>query len=158
MLSLQDDGSALCDGLTRREWLRLGAIGFGGLSLPTLLANRACATRSGSFGRARSVIICGLTGGAPQHETWDPKPTAPAEVRGEFGVISSRTPGLQVGELMPRTSRLTDKIAVLRAVVTNDNAHSFFEFLQLKSIDLVLVYYQSLVYCRHMIIFFMKFH
>jgi hypothetical protein len=60
----------------------------------------------------------------PQHETWDPKPDAPAEVRGEFGVIQSRTPGLLVGELMPRTAQLTDRIAVLRAVVTNDNAHS----------------------------------
>ena len=65
-----------------------------------------------------------LGGGPPQHETWDPKPQAPEEVRGAFGAIATKTPGLFVGELMPRTAQLTDKIAVLRAMVTNDNAHS----------------------------------
>jgi hypothetical protein len=70
------------------------------------------------------VIVVGLFGGPPQHETWDPKPDAPAEIRGAFGSIATATPGLRVGELMPRTARLTDRIAVLRAVSTNDNAHS----------------------------------
>jgi hypothetical protein len=70
------------------------------------------------------VIVFGLLGGPPQHETWDPKPDAPAEVRGSFKPISTRTTGLRVCELMPRTARLTDRIAVLRAVSTNDNAHS----------------------------------
>lgn len=70
------------------------------------------------------MIVFGLVGGPPQHETWDPKPDAPAEIRGAFGRIATRTPGLFIGELMPRTAQLTDKIAVLRAVVTNDNAHS----------------------------------
>ena len=125
MLSLHDDGTRLCDGLTRREMLRVGGIGLGGLSLGSLLAARqSVANNRGSFGRAKSVILFGLTGGAPQHETWDSKPDAPAEIRGDFGVIHSRTPGLLVGELMPRTARWTEKIAVLRAVVTGDNAHS----------------------------------
>jgi hypothetical protein len=75
-------------------------------------------------GKAKAVILFGLIGGPPQHETWDPKPDAPAEIRGQFGVIATKTPGLRVGELMPRTAQLTDRIAVLRAVVTNDNAHS----------------------------------
>ncbi|MFM8272348.1 MAG: DUF1501 domain-containing protein, partial [Gemmata sp.] len=107
----------------RREWLRAGAIGLGGLSLPQLLAARAGAAPD-KRPRAKSVIIFGLTGGPPQHDTWDPKPDAPPEVRGPFGTIQSRTVGLRVGELMPLTAALTDKIAVLRAVVTNDNAHS----------------------------------
>ncbi|MFO0876049.1 MAG: DUF1501 domain-containing protein [Gemmataceae bacterium] len=123
MLRILDPGRTFCDGITRREWLRLGGIGLGGLTLDQLLATRAQAAPA-RRGRARSVIVFGLVGGPPQHETWDPKPLAPAEIRGQFGTIATRTPGLRVGELMPRTARLTDKIAVLRAVATNDNAHS----------------------------------
>lgn len=81
-------------------------------------------TRGSGFGNAKSVIVIFLNGGPPQHETWDPKPDAPVEIRGGFGTIASRTPGMSVGELMPMTSLLTDRIAVLRAMVTNDNAHS----------------------------------
>jgi len=127
MLRIMDGGYSLCDGLTRRDWLRVGSIGLGGLTLPALCAERArgnTGAGTGGRGKARSVIIFGLTGGPPQHETWDPKPLAPVEIRGAFNPIATRTPGLFVGELMPRTAQLTDKIAVLRAVVTNDNAHS----------------------------------
>ncbi len=129
MLRVLDQGYPLCDGTTRREWLRIGGIGLGGLSLAGLCAQRAraaesAAVASGSFGKAKAVIIFGLLGGPPQHETWDPKPHAPAEVRGEFGVIPTKTPGLMVGELMPQTAAWTHKMAVLRAIVTNDNAHS----------------------------------
>jgi hypothetical protein len=74
--------------------------------------------------RAKSVILLFNGGGIPHHETWDPKPDAPREVRGEFGTIASRTPGLLVGELMPKTAVLTDKIAVIRTMVTGDNSHS----------------------------------
>ncbi len=63
-------------------------------------------------------------GGIPQHETWDPKPEAPREVRGDFAAIATRTPGLLAGELMPKTAQLTDKIAVIRTMVTGDNSHS----------------------------------
>lgn len=74
--------------------------------------------------RARSVIVLFNSGGIPHHETWDPKPEAPLDVCGPFGFIRSRVPGLIVGELMPRTAQLTDKIAVIRTMVTGDNAHS----------------------------------
>lgn len=127
MLSISEHGQPTIGGLNRREAMRVGGIGMGGLTLPGLLASRAQADDTSfeaSFGKAKSVILFNLTGGAPQHETWDPKPDAPANIRGEFEVIASRTPGLFVGELMPQTAQLTDQIAVLRAVVTNDNAHS----------------------------------
>ncbi len=127
MLRIFDQGQRLCDGLTRREWMRIGGLGLGGLTLQSLLASQAASATgntSASFGKAKSVILFGLVGGPPQHETWDPKPDAPQEVRGEFGAIDSKTAGLRVGELMPLTAKLTDKIAVLRAVVTGDNAHS----------------------------------
>ena len=115
---------------SRREWLRVGGTGLGGLSLPVLVAaspitSHAAPSDTGrAFGKAKSAIIIFLGGGPPQHETWDPKPEAPAEIRGGFGTIATQTPGLSVGELMPLTARLTDKIAVMRAMVTNDNAHS----------------------------------
>jgi Protein of unknown function (DUF1501) len=131
MFQIHDHNRLLCDGLTRREWLRIGGTALGGLSLADLLAGRTMASAGGRtgqpsarLGKAKSVIVVGLLGGPPQHDTWDPKPKAPVEVRGPYGIIPTRTPGLFVGELMPRTAQLTDKIAVLRAVSTNDNAHS----------------------------------
>jgi hypothetical protein len=102
--------------------MRIGGVALSGLTLAGL--GRAGESRPARKGKARSVIVFGLIGGPPQHETWDPKPDAPAEVRGAFGTIATATPGLRVGELMPRVARLTDRIAVLRAVSTNDNAHS----------------------------------
>ncbi len=133
MLSLSQRGPTLCDGLTRREWLRLGGLGTFGLGLDHLLAAQSAradaitniaADTASSFGKAKACIVLFLLGGPPQHETWDPKPEAPAEIRGDFAPIASATPGLQVGELMPLTSRLTNHIAVLRAMATDDNAHS----------------------------------
>src|SRR4051794_24705808 len=115
MLRIQDQGTPLCDGLTRREWLRVGGLGLGGLTLPTLLrarhaqANPSPAARPA---RAKSCILLFFLGGPPQQETWDPKPAAPAEMRGDLRPISSAVPGLQVGELMPKTARLMDKICV----------------------------------------------
>lgn len=133
MLSLLARGPCLCDGLSRREWLRVGGLGAMGLSLSQLNEARASQTsaeksesapRGAGFGRAKSCIVLFMLGGPPQHETWDPKPEAPQEVRGDFGTIQTATPGLRVGELMPRTAGLTDRIAILRAMATDDNAHS----------------------------------
>jgi len=124
MLQLVTPARNAADSFSRREWMRVGAIGLGGLTLPQLLSQRALATPKTKTGKAKSVIIFGLLGGPAQYDTWDPKPDAPLEVRGPFGTIQTRTPGFRVGELMPLTAGLTDKLAVLRAVVTNDNAHS----------------------------------
>jgi len=110
MLSIQD--------LSRREWLRAGGLSAAGLTLPL---HRAAAAPAGP---ARACIFLFLGGGPPQHETWDPKPDAPAEIRGEFQPIASSVPGLRVGELMPRTAARAHQVCVLRAVSTNDNAHS----------------------------------
>lgn len=114
----------------RRNALSAGGLSALGLSLPQFLHARAAgresarpATTSGG-GRARSVILFWLLGGPPQHETWDPKPEAPAGIRGEYGAIDTVVPGIRIGELMPLTAQHTDKLAVLRAVVTHDQAHS----------------------------------
>lgn len=130
MFSFLHQSGPLCDGYSRREWLRIGGLGLGGLSLPhlrTLQAeslNHPSTSYSSSFGKAKSCIVLFMLGGPPQHETWDPKPDAPSEIRGDLRSIASATPGLRVGELMPLTARLTKKIAVLRAMATDDNAHS----------------------------------
>lgn len=120
MLSVLDSPTRLCDGLDRREWLRVGAAC--GVSLPMLLQHRGAAANP--VGRAKACIQLFLLGAPPQQETWDPKPDSPAEARGDLKPIQSAVPGMLVGELMPKTAKLTNKIAVLRAVSTNDNAHS----------------------------------
>ena len=132
MLVVPAVSTPLCTGSSRREALRVGGLSALGLSLPGLMAsvaraqpNRALPSdQSPGFGRAKSVILVWLLGGPPQHETWDPKPGAPREIRGEFGQIESVVPGIHVGELMPKTALHTDKLSVLRAVVTKDQAHS----------------------------------
>jgi hypothetical protein len=106
-----------CDGLSRRELLRVGGLSALGLSLPQLLA----APRQG---RAKSCIVLFLMGGPPQHSTWDPKPDAPPEVRGEFGPIATNVPGVRIASLLPRLAKHTDRLCILRGVATDDNAHS----------------------------------
>lgn len=122
MLNLVDHGLRLCDGLSRRQLLRVGSIGLGGMTLPKLLSAQPSAANIRP--RAKSVIVLFHSGGLPQHETWDPKPDAPREVRGEFGAIQTSTPGLLAGELMPKMAALAGKLAVIRAMVTGDSAHS----------------------------------
>jgi uncharacterized protein (DUF1501 family) len=123
MLTLRAAGPRLCDGLMRRDVIRAGGLAAFGLSLPHLLRAEAAGADSPG-GRAKSCIILFLMGGPPQHSTWDPKPEAPPEVRGEIGPIATSVPGLMFGELMPRLATQAHKLAVLRAMHTGDNAHS----------------------------------
>lgn len=109
---------------SRRSALTAGAFaGFSAAHLQQLQA-ASSGVDTAPPQKAKSVILLWLTGGVPQHDTWDPKPEGPTPARSEFGAIATRTPGLYVGGLMPRTAALTDRIAVLRAMVTGDNAHS----------------------------------
>ena len=111
---------------SRRRWLA-GGLGFSAWAAGALgSAGRTLSTtaRPTLPVKAKSVIVLFHSGGLPQHDTWDPKPEAPAEIRSPFGAIDTRTPGLRVGALMPQTARLTDKIAVIRTMVTGDNSHS----------------------------------
>src|SRR4051794_10665129 len=125
MLRFLGPRTRLCDGLNRREILRVGGLGLlgSGLDLASLMAAPAHASGP-SAGRAKSCIVLFLMGGPPQHSTWDPKPDAPAEVRGEFGPTDTRVPGLRVCSLLPRLAGHADKLCLLRAVSTGDNAHS----------------------------------
>ncbi|HBI44849.1 MAG TPA: DUF1501 domain-containing protein [Planctomycetales bacterium] len=125
MLSFRGRAARLCDGSTRREFLRVGGLSALGLSLPGLLSGRTVTpSRSLGAGKAKSCIILFLMGGPPQHSTWDPKPDAPADIRGEFGPTDTNIPGVRVCSLLPRLARQADKLCLLRAVSTGDNAHS----------------------------------
>jgi hypothetical protein len=127
MFALHDRPTQLCDAISRRELLRAGGLSTLGLSLPTLLQTHA---RGGSnprlgntFGRAKNVIFLWLQGGPPQHETFDPKPDAPAEIRGEFKPIATNVPGIQICELLPRTAAIADKLAIVRSLCTHSDLH-----------------------------------
>jgi len=127
MLSIRGPGARLCDRVSRRAVLQAGSLGLASLSLPQLLAAEQKALSVGEHERsskAKSCILLFLMGGPPQHSTWDPKPEAPAEVRGEIGPVRTNVPGMEFGELMPQLAARADKLCVLRAVSTDDNAHS----------------------------------
>lgn len=125
MFSIHDQPVRLCDRISRRELLRVGGLSTLGLSLPTLLTAKEHGdlSASSSFGRAKNVIFLWLQGGPPQHETFDPKPDAPAEVRGEFRPIQTNIPGIHFSELLPRTAARADKLAVVRSICTHSDLH-----------------------------------
>lgn len=108
--------------LSRREMLSIGGAAGLGLTLPNLLQLRA-EESSGTFGSAKSVIFIFLHGGHPQHETWDPKPAAPSDVRGEFGEIDTNLPGYQVSELLPQCAKLADRLAIVRSMAHDNTNH-----------------------------------
>jgi uncharacterized protein (DUF1501 family) len=112
-----------CDGSTRREFLRIGALTLGGLTLRQLLQARAAAAQTGQPVRRTSVILLFLDGGAPQHETFDPKPDAPREYRSLFGTIPTRLPGIRFGSHFPRLAQLADRMTVLRTLTHGDGDH-----------------------------------
>jgi hypothetical protein len=104
----------------RRDLLRAGAVGLAGLSLADLEALPAAPAR----GRPKSVIYIFLSGGLSQHESFDPKPDAPDNVRGEFGPIRTRTPGVLVSEHLPRLAARSNKWGLVRSLSHGSNDHS----------------------------------
>ncbi len=113
-------------GTNRREFLRLGGLAVGGLSLPRLLAS---AVEPGGKRKAKSCLLIFMEGGPSHLELWDLKPDAPVEVRGEFKPIRSSVPGITVGELLPKTATLMHHFAQVRSVrhgITDHNAGSYY--------------------------------
>jgi hypothetical protein len=131
MFAIPGRPAVTCEGVTRREWLRIGGLaGIGGaaLGLSELMAGRAVAadgTRRGEgFGRAKNCIVVFLFGAPAHQDTWDLKPSAPAEIRGEFQPISTSVPGIQVCEHMPLLARQAHRYLQIRSVTHPDNTHT----------------------------------
>jgi hypothetical protein len=120
MLSIQGIPGKLCDGPSRRELLTVGSLSLAGLSLPALWRARAgtAAPPSGGqgFGKARAVILLYLQGSPSHIDLWDPKPDAPAEIRGEFKPIATTVPGLFLTEVLPQLARQARHFALLRSL------------------------------------------
>src|SRR6185503_16940295 len=121
MLRILGSPKNLCGGMSRRDWLRIGGLGLAGLTLPDVLKLQQVAAgetkqRDPGFGRAKSIILIHLYGSPSQLEWVDPKPDAPAEVRGQFGVIPSSLPGCNVCDLFPQMAKVMDRTTVLRSL------------------------------------------
>jgi uncharacterized protein DUF1501 len=132
MLTLLGSPKRACDGITRREALHFGAgTLLAGMGLPQILAAEDNARRDlrsrtlpARRGRAKSVILLYLLGGAPMQDMIDLKPNAPADIRGEFNPISTCVPGIQVCEHLPRTSRWLHKMALVRSLNHRAGCHN----------------------------------
>lgn len=116
MLTIWGPADRFCDGISRRGFLRIGALGSA-LTLAGLLKARSLA---GTATRPRSAILIYLFGGPSHIDTYDLKPDAPEEFRGEYKPIATNVPGVQIGELFPMQARMWDKLAVIRSVVSSE--------------------------------------
>ena len=108
-------------GISRRSWLRIGGLALGGLSLPDFLRAEA---RTGQRNQAKGIIMVLLPGGPPHLDTFDLKPDAPAEIRGEFKPIKTNVPGLDICEHLPRLARMADKLTVIRSLTGFRDDHN----------------------------------
>jgi Protein of unknown function (DUF1501) len=123
VLTLSNGKGRFCDGVTRRSFLQVGALAMGGLSLPSILqAEQQAGTRS-----HKSIIMVYLSGGLSHHDSFDMKPDATDEVRGEFRPIATKVPGIQISEHLPRLAGMMDKLAVVRSIIGLRDEHSSFQ-------------------------------
>jgi hypothetical protein len=115
MLSFLPTWTRTCDGISRRDFLKVGALSGLGLSLPLALAQKQAAARERRAAHDVNCILVWTRGGTSHHDTFDPKPDAPASVRGAFGVIPTAVPGVRFAEILPRMARELKRYAVLRS-------------------------------------------
>src|SRR5262245_12344156 len=122
MIRLTGSGSRLCDGIARRDFLRIGGLALGGLGLPGLWAARARATPPAGRRPMRCLQLF-MWGGPAQQETFDLKPAAPEGVRSLFRPIATRVPGIQICEHLPKLAQMADRYAILRSVTHTGTNH-----------------------------------
>lgn len=115
-----------CDGRSRRDFLKIGGLAMGGLSLPDLLRAE---TAQGKKTGHKAVIMVFLPGGPSHQDIFDLKPDAPSEIRGEFKPIGTNVDGLQICEMLPRLARQMDKCTVIRSMADCDTSHDAFQCL-----------------------------
>src|SRR5262245_22108792 len=114
MLAIPDAPVRLCEGLSRRDLLRIGALSTCGLTLPQLLRQQSSAAAADRSSAAEACVLIYLFGGPSQFETFDPKPDASREIRGEFGAIPTSVPGVFVGEHIPLLARQAHCFTLVR--------------------------------------------
>ena len=124
MIAIPGSGTRFCDGVSRRHFLRIGALGLGGMSMPQLLQAESAAGKGRSH---KSVIMIFLPGGPPHQDMWDIKEEAPSEIRGEFSAIPTSVPGIRICEQFPRIARMADKFAFIRSMVGCEGPHDAFQ-------------------------------
>jgi len=112
--------SAFCDGLSRRNFLKIGSLGFGGLTLPSLLKAEA---EAGVKKSNKSVIMIYLVGGPPHQDMFDLKPDAPKEIAGPWSPIATNVPGLEICEAFPKLAQMADKFVPIRSIVGSQSGH-----------------------------------
>jgi hypothetical protein len=121
-VSLSNRRHRLCNGFSRRDFLRVGALAPLGISLAGLLGLEKAYGAAAAGARAKSVILVYLGGGISHHDSFDPKPEAVEEIRGKYKTISTNVPGLHVTELLPKMAQVMDKVALVRSG-THENDH-----------------------------------
>lgn len=125
MISILNQKMRFCDGISRRNFLKIGAIGMGGLTLPNILKAQYESGITGS--KHKSVIMIFLPGGPSHQDIFDLKQDAPSEIRGEFKPISTNVNGIQICEYLPKLAKIADKYTIIRSVVGLEDRHESFQ-------------------------------
>lgn len=131
MLTIPGQAARFCDGVSRRNFLKIGGLGLGGLALPELLKADA-ANHNGRSHKA--VIMIFLPGGPPHQDMFDLKMDAPSEVRGEFKPISTKVPGIQICEHFPKMAKMMDRLSIIRSIVGADPDHDAYQCMTGRSL------------------------
>lgn len=120
MLTINGTKSRFCDGISRRNFIRIGALGLGGLALPQILHAEA---KAGIRKSHKAIIMIYLPGGPPHQDMFDIKTDAPQEIRGEFKPIKTNVPGIHMCEHLPRLAGMMDKLVTIRSIVGAEDNH-----------------------------------
>src|SRR3954466_6684577 len=131
MLTIYGDKSRFCDGVSRRNFLKVGALGLGGLVLPQLLEAES---QMGIRRSHKAVIMVFLPGGPSHQDIFDLKMDAPSEIRGEFKPIPTSVSGLQICEHLPKMAKLMDKCTLIRSMADCEPQHDAFQCLTGRSV------------------------
>jgi hypothetical protein len=123
MLTILGGKTRYCDGISRRSFIKIGALGIGAGSLTLADVFRSEARAGTTESSHRAAINIFLGGGPPHQDTFDLKPDAPKEIRGEFKPIATNVPGIQVCEVFPRLARVMDKCVIIRSIVGATGGH-----------------------------------
>lgn len=123
MFDIEAGGLRDCEGISRRDFIRVGGLSALGISLPGLLQSQSARAATAPAKREISCILLWMGGGPSHIDTFDPKPDAPADIRGSFSTIKTNIPGTNVSEHLPKIAKQMDKLSVIRSVTSPDGTH-----------------------------------